>query len=323
MLSKLLERHIPVDIDKLRNADFLESQRKVELEKMDRVTKGHGWKRVPACPVCGHERYKEELEKHGIPLVQCKNCELRFHTKIAVDPNDVYQNSSYTVYTKEDSEEHFQYRKERFGKERIKLLEHHCGDLSEKKLLDVGCGNGYFLSAAREKCGSCIGLELSAHLAEIARKNSGVPVYCKLLTEFPDADIDIITAFDIIEHVQDPLQFMRDAARHLKVGGCILLYTPNFDSLSVKVLREYSSIVDGSEHVILFNHSSLEELGKMAGLKVVYAETRGLDIHSILAFQSCLGEEPNAFLSRWLNELQAMVDASGCGDYLRVIYRKI
>lgn len=322
MLSKLLDRHIPVDIGKMRKSDFLESQSKVELEKIDRISKGRGWKNVPACPVCGSGRYKEEFEKHAIPLVQCQNCELRFHTKIAADSNDVYQDPSYTVYTKEDSEEHFQYRKERFGRERIRLLEHHCGDLSQKKLLDVGCGNGYFLSAAKEKCGSCIGLELSEHLAESARKNSGVLVYCKLIEEFPDSDIDIVTAFDIIEHIHNPVQFLLAATRVLKVGGHILLYTPNFDSFSVKVLKAYSSIVDPSEHVILFNHRSLEELGKRAGLTVIHTETRGLDIHSILAFQSCSGQKQDEFLGQWLNELQAMIDASAAADYLRIIYRK-
>ncbi|MCK4445453.1 MAG: hypothetical protein KAW56_00055 [Candidatus Marinimicrobia bacterium] len=100
------------------------------------------------------------------------------------------------------------------------------------------------------------------------------------------------------------------------------MYTPNFDSFSVRVVRERSSIVDGTEHVILFNHTSLKKLGKRVGLEVIHMLTRGLDVHSIIAYHSYLGEGANAFLVQWLNELQTMIDASGAADYLWVIYRK-
>jgi len=140
--------------------------------------------------------------------------------------------------------------------------------------------------------------------------------------EFPEQEFDIITAFDVIEHIPTPVPFMQAASDLLAPGGHILLYTPNFDNFSVKVIREHSSIVDGTEHVILFNHTSLSNLGERVGLEVIHTEARGLDIYSIISYQLYMGEGTTAFLERWVNELQAIVDASGCADYLRVIYRK-
>lgn len=322
MLSKLLKKHIPVDVSKMRAAKFLESQRELELMKVENVRRRNGWKDVALCPLCGSKKYKDEFKKYEIPLVMCLNCQLRFHTKIPLNPNDIYQDPSYKLFSKEDSEEHYNYRKERFGRERVKLLEKYCGDLSEKKILDVGCGNGYFLSAAKEKCKNCLGSEFSSHLREMAKKKTGLPIYSQPLEEFPQRDIDIITAFDVIEHIEKPAQFVKAASKLLKPGGYMLLYTPNFDSFSIKVMKEQSAIIDPTEHLILFTHNSLKELGNIVGLKVLHIETRGLDINSIIAFQSYLGEGLNNFLAKWLNELQAMIDASGAADYLRIIYAK-
>jgi len=101
VLPKWLEKHIPVEIGKMRATDFLISQERNELRKSKYVGEGKGWKTIACCPVCDSLDHVHELEKRGIPLVRCKNCDLRFHTKIPADPNDVYQASDYTVYTKD------------------------------------------------------------------------------------------------------------------------------------------------------------------------------------------------------------------------------
>ena len=301
------------------------TQARLELKKMKYVEEGRGWKTVARCPVCDSRDYEHEFEKRGIPLVKCMNCELRFHTRIPADPNDIYEAADYVVYTKDtegEFEEHFNYRRERFGRERVKLLEEHCGSLSDKKLLDVGCGNGYFLSVAKEECRRCIGSEFSTQLRELAQERAGVEVYSETLEEFPEGDFDIITAFDVIEHIPTPVPFMKAAVNLLIPGGIIILYTPNFDSFNVRIMREYSSIVDGTEHVILFNHTSLIKLGEMVGLEALHTETRGLDIHSIIDYQSCLGRD-SLFLVQWVNEIQVMIDTAECGDYLRIVFRKM
>lgn len=319
MLSKIMEGHIPVEIDRMRRADFIESQLQTELKKIKRIENGHQWRGVADCPLCGYDEYREEFKKHDSPLVTCSRCALRYHRRVPADLNDVYQDSDYELYAMEDSEEHFRYRKNRFGKERVELLEKICGSLEDKKLLDVGCGNGFFLAAAKERCKSCFGSEFSATNRKIAEKNTGLPVYPNPLESFPEKGFDIITAFDVIEHIGNPVQFVKAASDLLKPGGHILLYTPNFDSFSVRVMKEYSSIVDPTEHMVLFSRDSVEYLGDITGLKVVHFETRGLDINSIVAY---MGTDAGTFLHDWLNELQAMIDFSGAADYLRVIYKK-
>jgi len=324
MLSKLLETHIEADISKLRAPDFLAKQIEFETNKLNNVNNGHGWRDVTSCPVCDSKEFEEELVIYDIPLVKCLECEARYHSRMAKDPNDIYQASDYSVYTVDDFEINYQYRIKRFGEERVRLLQTHCGDLSDKSLLDVGCGDGYFLTAAKKHLRHCVGSEFSRHLAEFTQERTGLNVYQNTLDEIPERDFDVVTSFDVIEHIQQPLPFMQDIHKILNKDGHLLLYTPNFDSFSIKVMRNDSSLIDGTEHVVLFNHRSLEKIGELSGFKVIHTETRGLDIHSILSYQHHhQTNESNEFLKQWNNELQAMIDGSQAADYIRVIYQKI
>lgn len=302
MLSRILKDFLPVDVTKIRNRNFIAKQIQFELDKIANVKRCHGWKDVSCCPLCGSSKREDELIIHEIPMVRCTSCELRYCIKIPADQNDIYQATDYKVYLSGNFEEDFAYRRERFGKERIKLLNKYCGDLTGKRLLDVGCGNGYFLSVAKDVCDYCVGSEFSEHLRKFAQERTGLRIYNHSLEKFPESNFDIITAFDVIEHIQDPVSFVNEAVNLLSPHGYFVIYTPNFDSFSVKVMRESSSIIDGSEHVILFSHRALNKLGEICNLKVIHTETRGLDINSIMAFNLYKGkEEENIFLAQWVN----------------------
>lgn len=322
MLSGLLRKYQSVDISKIRAGSFLKVQQEIELAKISRIVAGSGWKNVVSCPLCGSEDRKSELTKHGVEYVGCLNCSVRYSSKIPANPDDVYKSPNYLSYSKEDTEEHYNYRRERFGRERVAILERYCGDLDKKYLLDVGCGNGFFLSAAMEKCRHCYGTEFSDRLREFSMKKTGLTIFNKRLDELSRESFDIITLFDVIEHIPDPIPFMRSIDRILRPGGYLLIFTPNFDSFSIRVMQQYSSIVDPTEHVVLYSIPSLSFLSSSLGYEIVYHETQGLDIANILSFQQFMEEHQNAFLLQWNAELQAMINESGCGDYGRVMVRK-
>lgn len=87
-------------------------------------------------------------------------------------------------------------------------------------------------------------------------------------------------------------------------------------------MREYSSIIDPTEHVVLYTLSSLGFMARMLGFEIAYCKTQGLDIQNILAMQHYKGKEQNAFLIQWNNELQTMINEARCGDYARIMFRK-
>ncbi len=322
VLSQILKEHLPIDVAKMRSAEFTKSQLAIENAKLERVEKGSGWKQISNCPVCESSDHKEILVKYGSPLVQCNRCELWYHLRVAANPDDVYKDEAYEIFSTEETSELFEYKKNRFGRERVSLLEEICGPLQDKKILEIGCGNGYFLAAAKEVCANCFGSEYSVKNQQKARQNTGLPIYTTPLEEFPERDFDVVVAFDVIEHVHKPLSFMENIGRLMRPGGHLLFYTPNYDSFSIRLLRDFSSCIDVTEHIILFNAASLEYLGKVTGFTTVYRVTRGLDVSNVSAYLQYQGQPANPFLIDHGNELQAMIDHAGCADSMRIIFQK-
>jgi SAM-dependent methyltransferase len=322
MLQKLLEQRKDVDVSRMRAKDFLARQQELEGEKRQRIESRSGWKDVPACPVCDCAGRTPELEKYGVTLVRCADCGVRYGDRIAADPADVYGPQDYVSFSLADTEDHFLYRRDRFGRERVDILERFCGPLRPKKILDVGCGNGYFLAAAKERCDHCFGTEFSERLRAFAIEKTGLPIFDRDLSELPERGFDIITLFDVIEHIPNPVTFMQSVSALLNPGGYVLVFTPNFDSFSIRIMGQYSSIVDPTEHVVLFTLPSLDRFGGRLNFETVYTETQGLDVQNVIALAHLQGKEPDAILIEREAELQAMINASACGDYARILYRK-
>jgi len=106
-------------------------------------------------------------------------------------------------------------------------------------LLDVGCATGTFLSLAQAKGWECRGVEVSAFAATRAREQTGCEIFCGTLEEAPFASgaFDVITMWDLLEHLPDPLQGLATARRLLKPSGLLLVNTPNENSLLRQVAR--------------------------------------------------------------------------------------
>lgn len=322
MLSHILERFLPVDIARIRCSEFLQTQRSLEAAKLETIRSGGGWRDVTHCPVCAAESADVALTKYGVDLVHCHACDVRYGRQVPANPKEIYDRPEYVLYSKEESDEHFTYRRDRFGAERVDLLEQHCGDLTYKRILDVGCGGGYFLAAAMRKSRYCYGSEYSAARRAYVEKRTGLKIFAESIDQLPEACFNIITLFDVIEHVTEPPPLMRSIDRLLAPGGHVLIFTPNFDSLSIHVLGEHSSIIDPTEHVVLYTLKALDYLGTTLAYETVHRATHGLDVASILALQQYQREPRDCFLLKYGSELQAIIDAASCGDYARVLFRK-
>lgn len=106
-------------------------------------------------------------------------------------------------------------------------------------LLDVGCATGSFLSLAQAKGWECRGVEVSTFAAAQARERTGCEIFCGKLEDAPFASgsFDVITMWDLLEHLPDPLQGLETARRLLKPSGLLLVNTPNENSLLRQVAR--------------------------------------------------------------------------------------
>ena len=322
MISKIIKNHKKVDNNKHRPANFNELANKKFAQYVDQVNNGKGWEDVPKCPVCDSTKSTIEFSKFGLEMVKCENCELRYHNKFPVDINEVYNDPNY----KNESAGYwvkgeYEFRKKRFGEERVKLIGEHVGELKGKTLLDVGCGAGYFLEAAMEAGIKCDGLEPSENVRADTSNRLGIDISPLAIEDYKSEDkYDIVTSFDVIEHVKDPMVLLKNMYNMVKEGGIILLYTPNFDSFGIRVTKENSNLIAPGAHLLLFSYTSMKYALEKTGFNLEYYKTFGLDIDDIIQYEK-LTDDSN-FIIKWKEELQAIIDYSNCGTYMRAIGRK-
>src|SRR5262249_42287621 len=158
------------------------------------------------------------FSRFDVEIVQCAACTLGYSTMFPADANDVYSNRDYLPAQKENYLANAEYRKQRFGKERLQIIADHlqARPASQSRLLDVGCGTGWFLELAQESGYQVFGIELGKELAGFTAKRLGIEVWNRHLDEIDVSDgFDVITMFDVIEHVVDPLKIMRAVKRLL------------------------------------------------------------------------------------------------------------
>jgi SAM-dependent methyltransferase len=129
--------------------------------------------------------------------------------------------------------------------------------VSAKRLLDVGCGQGQFVDAALRRGWDALGIDLSPEAVALC-KQAGVPalhgdIHMPMLCP---GTFDVITLFEVIEHIWEPHGFLNRCAKLLKPGGILYITTPNFNSLDRRVLGSGWRVIH-PEHLIYFTPATL------------------------------------------------------------------
>jgi 2-polyprenyl-3-methyl-5-hydroxy-6-metoxy-1,4-benzoquinol methylase len=144
------------------------------------------------------------------------------------------------------------------------------------RMLDVGCGAGSLLSAAVKLEWAAEGLEVSAPAVEFLRKQGFVVRQGYLENQnYPDNYFDVVTASEILEHVENPLEFLTEIKRILRPGGLFWGTTPNSRGISGIILGSQWSCVSPPEHIQLFSVRGVHILLEKVGFKTITVLTHG------------------------------------------------
>ncbi len=138
------------------------------------------------------------------------------------------------------------------------------------RLLDIGCGNGQFLSRMRELGWEVVGVEPDPEAVRIAREQFGLKVFKGSLeqVELPQNSFDAITMKHVMEHVPDPIGALAKCHRLLKPEGKLVIVTPNIKSLGTHLFGKYWRGWEVPRHLFLFSPKSLRMCAEQAGFKV-------------------------------------------------------
>jgi len=164
-------------------------------------------------------------------------------------------------------------------------------------VLDVGCGKGDFVDAALNAGWDVEGIELSQPAVDIAQR------FCLPVSnldffsmKIENASRDLVTMFEVIEHVPNPGEFFSRAEEIVKPGGLVYLTTPNFNSLDRRVLGAGWDAIH-REHLTYFTPKTLiNAVRKRTNLDVVHLETRNVSTQLILAIRSSLRSDRPAVI---------------------------
>jgi len=167
-------------------------------------------------------------------------------------------------------------REESFSKlyhSRLKLIETFKPD--KGNLLDLGCGAGFFVKNALDRGWKGHGLEMLPEYVKYAQENLGLhQVHQGSLDNslpFQPETFDVVTMWDLIEHLRHPLACLEKINRATKPGGLLVIWTPNVKN-SIFVKEQWLSY-GIKQHIYFFSRNSLEQLLQKTGFKIDYIKT--------------------------------------------------
>lgn len=234
------------------------------------------------CPVCSSKNINKSklsglktYEDHCFDLMHCNHCDLEFWIPLKIIPE---------VYSDEYLDNYKDIHSGNTGLGINMNLFISNNSNSNGSLIDIGCGNGLFINEMRSRGFDVKGVDLDEKSVEYCKKLN-LDVYNKNLEEFivehPEfnAAFDYITFFEVLEHQDNPLEFLTIAKGMLKPGGKIAFSVPDREKITTKMFKLYGRLLDPNKliaitkrdfpphHFLWLNRKVLSYLLRQAGFK--------------------------------------------------------
>jgi len=225
----------------------------------------------PACPLCRSEEREFQFElSDGYRVAYCQDCRMHYmYPRLTEETmQSVYQDPSYYQGGHSGYADTSYFDQEAALRATFRSLLRNLKErgMTGGDLLEVGCGYGYLLDEARPYFSRRVGTECSPAAASEARA-TGANVLVGGIEELSDdASFDCALAIQVIEHIYEPVRFMKQLVARVKPGGYVALATPDIGGALRKLMGRSWPSFKVPEHVLYFDFHSLERLMREAGL---------------------------------------------------------
>ncbi|MBL1280579.1 MAG: class I SAM-dependent methyltransferase [Fluviicola sp.] len=150
------------------------------------------------------------------------------------------------------------------------------------KILDVGAGNGFFLEIAKARGWEVHGTELTKKAIDFCRtKDINMEQGCLDEIKYEAETFDVITSFEVIEHINNPKTIVPEMHRILRKGGKCYVTTPNFNSLLRYRLKAKYDVIAYPNHLCYFTKKTLRKVFSEAKFSVEQIKTTGISLTRI------------------------------------------
>ncbi|WP_143959275.1 class I SAM-dependent methyltransferase [Litoribacter populi] len=236
------------------------------------------YERLTKCPLCksGHFNNALVVKDHSVSqesftICKCKKCELLF-----TNPRPDIQNIQ-KYYESEDYISHkdsatnitnllYKLVRTYTLKQKVSWINQYAS--KKGRLLDFGCGTGYFLAQAKDNGWETVGLEPNSSAAKIAKSKNGLNVYSDPEDLDAEKKFDFITLFHVLEHVHDLHGTLDKLLGKLKKRGVLMLAVPNYTSWDSKEYGEDWAALDVPRHLYHFTQETMASLAETFDLKI-------------------------------------------------------
>lgn len=246
------------------------------------------------CLVCESKKLSklpDYYEKNG--LIKCDDCGFVFMEKIPTlqDLSEYYKDYSYAgqIYKSEITVKSYNALLDEFEKYR-----------KTNKILDVGCGRGWFLEEAQKRGWEVFGTEYSEAAISLCKSNGLDNIKAGKLDpkSFSSADFDVITSFEVFEHINNPNEEIQNINQLLRKGGLFYCTTPNFNSLMRYYLKTDYNVIVYPEHLSYYTKKTLNKLAFQNGFKLLKFQTTGISLNRLKDSDKTNIQENTEIISR-------------------------
>ncbi len=229
------------------------------------------------CFLCGERGYKVLHEKDPFKAVKCRGCNLVYITPRLNSQSII--NLYNENYWKSDRAKDYGYTNYLADaplylstfKIRSRVIENY--KKGPGRVLDVGCAAGFFLKVMSDKGWETHGIEVSETVAAYAREELGLANVrtgdTSKLANLPENYFDVITFWDVVEHLEDPISTLKAARLCLKDDGILIIETQNIESAFAVLLCSCWQHFKYEEHLYHFCPTTVRLLVEKSGFHVV------------------------------------------------------
>ena len=155
------------------------------------------------------------------------------------------------------------------------------------KILEIGSGHGFFLEMMRKSGYKMTGIEISKEKRKFSKQVTAVKVLdVNINEEMPDVgNFDVIVMFQVLEHIIDPIGFLRNVRKILKSNGKIIVEVPNCDDFQLRLHKEYREFYWERAHISYFTPKTLKSVFGMVGFNTKILGTQRYSIENMFSWK--------------------------------------
>lgn len=234
------------------------------------------------CKLCGSNHIKIEYNgyirngglgkytKDEKTIFHCEDCDVIWHDTYVDDLDEYYESTEYRMVL-EGTEDVSDFYRLHDGENWDKFQYTGTEIFRDKIVADIGCGGGAFCDFISGSAQKVVAIEPAQHYRKIMDEK-GYDTYPYMDNAKNDyrGKIDVITSFDVIEHVKDPLLFMKDIYELLSNSGVAMIGTPTDAPIMRRLLKKdyEKKLLFSVQHLWIFSEKNLKMLAQKAGLQV-------------------------------------------------------